>query len=422
MQVWAILGLYLGDEMLSSLMPFSSGPFAVALVLLYAHRVPVSRSVQTQILAWGCAALLFGGAGMWLSGTPITAFFVATVVLLVAVWRCGAGLHGRASLLIPPQAAFAGVMVGVAFLALSLAGWDFHSVVSGTIRNRGTGLFLEPSHLALYLMPLWLIAVEQKRYRPWLYAALAVVVVTCFSATLPAFLISAFVLRTYLATARTEHVLFKIGKQMLTGGLLALLAYLASSLISVDGFPLHDYVQSRLYGLFNPDDATAYNLSSLVVLQGIELARLSFMQSGGLGVGLGNFGTSAQVLDSSDYRVLINAITEEGIDISLRDGGLLASKLVGELGVLSLAIPVLLASHFRRLKVELSGKLLTYHSAFAVALICVLFTRALPYFSAPVCLAIFSLAGLLHDRGRFSIRSTNRLKRTFLPHTAILKP
>jgi hypothetical protein len=45
------------------------------------------------------------------------------------------------------------------------------------------------------------------------------------------------------------------------------------------------------------------------------------------------------------------------------------------------------------------AKLLGYHGAFAVAVLCVLFVRALPYFSAPVCLAVFSMAGLLNSRG-----------------------
>jgi hypothetical protein len=404
MRAWIVLGLYLGDAVLSVMMPFSSGPFTVALVLLYAGRAQVSRSVQFSILSWVCVALLSGGTGAWLSGTPISAFFVATVLLLAAIWYCGSGLHDHAGLLISAHTAFVGVLVGLSFLALSLAGWDFYSVVSGIPSHRGTGLFLEPSHFVLYVMPLWLIALERRSYRPWLYAALTVVILTCFSATLLAFLICAFALRIYLATGRTEHDLFKTGRLVLAGGLLALAAYLTSSQLSVAGIPLHDYVKARLYGLVNPDDSTAYNLSSLVALQGIELARLSFMQSWGFGVGLGNFGTSAQVIDASHYRALINAITAEGIDIGLRDGSLLASKLIGELGILSLAIPLLLANHIRRLKVELAGRPLTYHGAFAVALICLIFVRALPYFSAPVCLAIFSLAGRLHDRRRHNER------------------
>jgi hypothetical protein len=256
-------------------------------------------------------------------------------------------------------------------------------------------------------MPLWLIAYQHRAYRPWLYTTLAFSAALCFSTTLLVFVLGALVLQVYLTTAQKTQSLYEHCRRVIFVAMLLVLAYSMLSVLTVDGMPLQSYVGSRLYGLVNSEDAVAHNLSSLVVLQGIELAKLSFLESFGMGVGLGNFGTSDQIVDQSVYRTLINTILD-GRDLSLRDGGLLANKLVGELGVLALVIAPILLFYFRRLKSTLDGCQLIYHGALAVTLICLLFIRALPYFSAPVCLAVFSLIGVLTTPRR--IADERRLK------------
>lgn len=386
------------------MLPFSSGSFTIALIAICISRVILRRRVLIGVSVAGAAVLCAGLAGALLSGTPVTAFFFATVIVMACMWTVGAGLQGRESMLITPQGAFVGVLASTGFLLLSVLGWDAMTALQGAPTNRGVGLYYEPSHYALFVMPLWLIAYQHQQYRLWLYGLLAFAAVTCFSTTLAAFLICAFALKVYLSTTHEKYSLYKLSHQIITGCVVVILAYNVSSLLYLDGVSVQTYVVSRLYSLMNPNDVEAYNLSSLVVLQGIELAQLSFLNSFGMGVGLGNFGTNSHIVDQSIFRPIISTITSTGTDLSLRDGGLLASKLVGELGILALAILLLLARYLRRIKAGLDGRLLSYHSAFAVALICVIFVRALPYFSAPVCLAVFSMAGLLDSRSRLPAR------------------
>jgi hypothetical protein len=397
-----ILAFYLGDQLFSAIFPFSSGPFAIAVIVICMSRVVVSGGELTSIFFASTVAVGAGFAGAFLSGTPISVFFIATSTILTGVWIVGAGLRAETAILITPKGAFFGVLVSSGFLLLSVFGWDAMTYIRGMPVNRGAGLYNEPSHYALFVMPLWLIAYQHRPYRPWLYAALAFSVLWFFSTTLFASVISALVLQMYLTTKQKTQSLYKYGARVIVAAILMVLSYNISSVLTVDGMSLQAYLGSRLYGLVNSDDADAYNLSSLVVLQGIELAHLSVSQSFGMGVGLGNFGTSDQIVDQSVYRTLINTILN-GADLNLRDGGLLANKLMGELGVLALAIPLMLVFYFRRLKAKIDIRQQNYHGALAATLICLLFVRALPYFSAPVCLAVLSLAGVLAAQGRLAV-------------------
>ena len=409
-----IMLLYLSDQLLSALLPFSSGPFAIGLVLLCAQRAKAPRPARRELLIASATALCAGTVGGLSSGTPVGAFFLATVALLTTLWLTGSGLDRRDSVLVTSRLALIGVLTSVAFLLLALFGWDAMSVVRGIPANRVAGLYMEPSHLALFVMPLWMIAWRCRRYRPPLCCALALIVVFCFSTTLVLFILGAQAFRFYLDAKIRGIRLADVSKRLAYLAGLGAVAVALSSVLTVADVTLRDYVQSRVVGLLNPGDADNYNLSSLVVVQGIELAGQSFAHSFGLGVGLGNFGTSERIVDSNAFRLIINTVTD-GADISLRDGGLLVSKLFGELGLLSLAFVWLLVSHFRTLKREPRSRFLAYHDTFAVALTCLLFTRALPYFAAPVCLALVSMAGLRSaERRRAPLRSRRAAVSPFL--------
>lgn len=403
MRSYLLVLLYLSDELLSACLPFSSGVFALMLCILLLPSAALPTSARYSIPVVALLLLAAGLVGAILSRTPVGLFFFFTWLLLTLLWTTGAGQHKRTNPLLSPEAAMVGVAVAISALLLSLAGWDVYSVVAGTSTNRGAGLFLEPSHLAIYMVPLGMIAYQRSHYRPWLVLALLLVVGVRFSTTLVLTVLIAFLVVRWFAPPRSRNS-HKVRRSIRPAGIAAaavLAALLLPLPISVDGFPVNQYVAQRFVGLLASDDVEAQNLSSLVVLQGVEVAALSLEASRGLGVGAGNMALGSAIIDQSGYRAIINAITRDSLDLNLRDGGILFNKVVAEFGVLSLGFLWLLIRYFLRVRAcsESNAK---YHAVMAALLLTLLAVRALPYFAAPTCLAICSMAALVHRRANRS--------------------
>lgn len=399
MEAALILGMYIADELLSVLTPYSSGPFAIAIVALYAKHTHVSLRKLRSAFVYTLATYVVGAAGGLLSGSPLNGIFLMTPALLAAVCLCGSELRGPAALLIAPSMAYLGVLVSMIALMLSLLGYDVYSVVSGVKSNRDSGLFLEPSHLALYVMPLWLIAFQRRDYRPWLYAFLLLMLTAAFSVTLIAILIIAASLNAFVQPfPKGSRGPVRWVRLVLVTSMVLLILIVLPIPITIAGTPVKAYVADRLIGLVVTGSTESYNLSSLVVLQGVELAYHSFIASFGLGVGLGNLGLSQQVLDRSTYLSIIKTVLGGDLSQNVRDGGILVNKLVGELGACSLLVAVVLKKSAHRLRLMPCAPEQSYHQAMAGLLVSLLFVRGLSYFAAPTCLAILSVTSLLGHR------------------------
>ncbi|MGS0755707.1 hypothetical protein ACVBEH_14130 [Roseateles sp. GG27B] len=164
-----ILTLYLFDQIISRHLPVSSGAFAAALLLLqlrYPLKFPQRLINQTFL---GFFVLLVAGiCGGVLSGTPIGLFFLTTLGLFSMLWLVG-GKNPVSLQVITPKTAFYGVLIGTLLLWCSrITGFDIFIKLTGESVNRPTGLFSEPSHLALYLLPLIVIAWERVSNRKWI--------------------------------------------------------------------------------------------------------------------------------------------------------------------------------------------------------------------------------------------------------------
>ncbi|MCQ4312602.1 hypothetical protein NAV33_11925 [Pseudomonas stutzeri] len=90
-----------------------------------------------------------------------------------------------------------------------------------------------------------------------------------------------------------------------------------------------DYFSSRL------DFSEARNITTLVWLQGWELAYNNFIGSSGVGVGIQMLGSHAELGEFSN-RILVLA----GKYMNISSGGFLAAKMIGELGVLGLIFSI----------------------------------------------------------------------------------
>ncbi|MGS0755708.1 hypothetical protein ACVBEH_14135 [Roseateles sp. GG27B] len=177
------------------------------------------------------------------------------------------------------------------------------------------------------------------------------------------------------------------------------------SVLTVDGIQITDYVTNRLGGIATATDDDNSNISSLVVLQGFDLAKESIIASYGLGVGAGNMGTSPELFKDNFYRNILNTILTGVEDINLREGSLLLSKTVSELGIFSLVIFWTIISNLRYLHNQHDSNTKKYHSAFLAISICLITVRALPYFAAPTCLAFISIAAIATARTSRKLRA-----------------
>lgn len=400
-----VLALYLLDEILSRYLPLSSGLFAISIICLVpARKIPLLSRAQFQKLciAFGLC-LVTGLVGGVLSGTPIGGFFLVTLLLLGGLASAGMRLSTERCL-ISPSKAFSGLVVSVVFLFMSVVlGFDAFRILTGSVVHRGVGIFAEPSHLALYLTPLFIIAWAMPRRRPWLVVMGLLTVLMAFSLTLVLCLLLAILLVGRFGQTGSRKRKGAGGYLGMIAGMTALVVALPLLPISIGGVPVGEYVSARLDSLSAGDDTENHNASGLVVLQGVQLATDSFNASRSLGVGAGNFGTSATVLEGNVYRDLINAITAGNGDLNLRDGAILINKVVGEFGIFAVLILWGLLTALRRVKQIQRPSINLYHLAFLCSAISLLFFRALPYFSAPGSLAILSLAALC-------LRPTQRVK------------
>lgn len=413
MSGYIVVLFYLLDSLMSLLLPVSRGLFALIILMMLWSRADVRAARPT---GWRLAAAfgalgMSGVAGAMLSGTPITPIFVFTVIVMYALWTTGARLPVRVAL-IRPDAALFGVVLAHLFLLISLAGFDVYERARGVESNRGAGLFLEPSHFALYMTPLWLMAFQRRRYRPVLIALLLLAMATVFSLTFALALAMAALVGALLRAPSVWHVISNMLKFAALLAVVATAVFTMGESLRVGEVSMASYLEERITGLFASADEAYVSLSSLAVLQGVEIASASLTASRGMGVGLGNLGINEGINNTSLYRELINRLTGDDTDLNLRDGGLLINKLTGEIGVWVLLLLPLLARHFTQLRQLGPGSVRGYHAALLAIVFTQLFVRGLPYFSATSCLAVLAMASFWHARpasaGAKALKPTGR--------------
>ncbi|WP_374623690.1 hypothetical protein [Pandoraea sp.] len=385
---------YLFDEIINKYLPVSSGSFFIVLLLFFMTRTTFSIS-KVKVCKTAIAGLLIlvaGVIGGSISGSPTNWMFFVTTIIMLLLWLMGTSCAGR-GLVINPSHALFGTLVSVFVLYASiLLNIDVFSILTNESVNRSGGLFSEPSHLALYVMPLMMISWSRRSYRKFVVAAWLGLAYGAFSLT--------FALCTFVGVAMMgwhgrslrnkpfRHLTFNIIKFL---SVTVPIAGILLVLNRIEALSAFHYLSDRISGVFYGDSAKNLNLSALAYLQGVQIATQSFIKSYGLGVGLGNMGLSNSVLEGVSYREIIRSLAS--MDLNLRDGTFLLSKIVSELGVLSLFLLWVLVVAIWRLRYGFAS----YYSAFLGLAICLLFVRALPYFAAPTCLTLICISSVWNN-------------------------
>ncbi len=418
-RAYILVLFYIADEVTSLLTPVASGLFALFIIAFCLMHPGTRRAAPpSRTIAITFTALLgLGTVGAVLSGTALSPLFVMTVALLFALWWTGARLPPMTRLITPAAALF-GVLLATCFVVMAVLGFDLFSALRGVEANRPAGLFLEPSHLALYVMPLWLIAYSKQSLRPILYVCLLFLVATQFTFSMFA-VVSAFIgLKVIFESKSMRHTLATLLKSMAVVAAALFLVYSVPDLLVINDIELPTYINNRIFGFVAREGDENFSLSPLVIVQGVELAGLSIDASKGLGVGLGNMGINEAIYSQSPTRDILVRVTAEFESLNLRDGGILMNKLVGEIGIFVLFFAWLLARAALRIRSLPRSRARHLHIVFAALTVTLLLVRAIPYFAAPTCLAILSLASLLHG----GLKRRKRRRRALRPSMQLVQP
>ncbi len=321
---------------------------------------PFSVKLGGLTLGLNTVLLLFAGA-MWLVRDPKIRLKTATVICFICfyfiyssvlVLTSPCGDHALKSIMTMPILLFL-VLIGVELgLRASIADWEklqktaqwclalafvafgvemltpglFPLQASYRSDGKLSGLFSEPSHVAIALFPciaILLIADNKKTRRRGMLALLALLILSR-SSTLLALILAWVVYRLLVKKNYRQTLLVTLG--------IALLVALAA-ISNFERFILP--VTERVVGVASSSETT--NVSSLVYLQGWQDAWANLQQTHGMGLGVNMMGCGT-LPDVPARRVL--ELTKLG-ELNAEDGSFLFAKIVSEGGVTGIAASIL---------------------------------------------------------------------------------
>lgn len=274
--------------------------------------------------------LVHGQLSFWVNDEFDFGRFWQSYILFI-IFVVGAFSMAKLAQLLPE--AYADFAVRFVFFALvltGLAGVFGYSPFSGVDARKSVLFFSEPSHFALSFSPFlfYMIILSSSRMK-LLY------------------ILSSFVMALALENLTLVIAVSLIGFVALPLRRLMFFATIAAILLISTG---PDYYASRVFLT-----RESQNLSSLVYMQGWERAYLNLKDSMGVGVGFQQFGIIGRRGEIQE-----NLSELAGGDLNLLDGGSVASKFIGEFGVLGivtlLVYLVFLAKKIKILHVIAMGK------------------------------------------------------------------
>jgi hypothetical protein len=368
----------------------SMGPHVLLLLMLGA--LMLWQGARAPAPGWTLAAsavlLLHFAFALFL--TPCQDSFgksvASEVVLIPLIWALGllaASHDGRpvdATLRQVLVLVVVSVMIEKAYLVLA----------SKSEYLRPSGIFSEPSHLALSMAPVLAALIVSGRRRNQRYGWLGTLILYALSASATLFVVVAICLLFV--------TLAKPSAQGRGRTVLRVLAVGTLSVVLVAVSPYRDAFVERILGL--GDVSLSANMSSLIYLHGWESALGNFDATSGFGLGINRMGcfprpeTSAtDILEFFDLG-----------DSNYNDGSFTFSKLLSEFGVLAivwqLAVLVFMFRAIRRMRAA-DPQQYTWH-AFLLGGVVVMslgaFIRGTGYFSGPFLLGLWAMFQLVRVR------------------------
>jgi len=407
---------YLGDQFTNMLFGFGASGICILLSFLLigvlSHGIPINGLYYEKFFGnWGyffvvviiwsiVAAYLAPSCGLILKGIASTLL----AALLIVYWpKLNVSLiatDSRISALI--------LIVSFIFLVAQLLGFGLLS--SFWYFNKPSGLFTEPSHVAMYFLPIIAYRIFKNQFD--LLALLLILFVFLFfnSAT---FLVGTVLLVFVILSKKFIHNPRKIQSSILIAGLtVCLIILIKLDVLNID--ILTDRIYAIILAIPRDDPSGILNASAIVWLNGWSQAYDTLMVTNGMGLGFNQMGCGDFV---NIGRFSEHIFLWAGGVLNWNDGSFLASKLIAEFGIIGIILVIYLASKsclaifaYLILPTELDSSMdNSYFIARASGGLCILvllFIRANGYFLMPVILDISLLFYVVRQ-------SKNQLKNAF---------
>jgi len=202
------------------------------------------------------------------------------------------------------------------------------------INNRESGAYFEPSHLAIYILPVFGIGLYL--YNNKLTYLLAI---SCFLfAPSTTIFLGCFFITSLYFFKKLIHLNKIITKAVVIVFLGTLIFYKLFDFVNIQ-----DRLEGIILGALDFKDIDKQlNLSSLVWLNGWSKAWVSILESRGLGLGFNNMGCGKSS-ESGYYSDTIMQATG-GINLNSEDGSILISKIITEFGLFGILLVLTLIS------------------------------------------------------------------------------
>lgn len=361
----------------------SMGPHVLLLLVLGALHLLSGRRVSNPgwLIAASMLLLLHFSAGLFLTPCEdsLGKSVASQAILLPLVWSMALLASDRDGK--PVDRTLRAVLV---LVVLSVLIEKIYLVAtSASVFLRPSGIYGEPSHLALSIAPVLAALLASAGWKNKLYGGGGTLVLYALSASATLFVL-VFICLLFVM----------MGKPAVRHGVKSLMRVMAVVLLSgllVMASPYRDAFVERILGL--GDVSLSANMSSLIYLHGWESALGNFDSSGGFGLGINRMGCEPRPVTS------VTDILEffDLGDSNYNDGSFTFSKILSEFGILGmlwqLGILVFLIGRVRRLRAQ-AGQDLTLNS-FLLASVVVLslgaFIRGTGYFSGPFLIGIWAM-------------------------------
>jgi hypothetical protein len=393
--------------------------FLLLLAFIYIFDEQIGLRVNTYILGsllYVLATFLFSPhiifAGRAISlklGALLIALSTYSLLAYLSSLGCSVEVKGAVSMvllwlvvLVIPISRLAGIVTTrsvsnvvliLVLTAICLDALDIHLFASIILNDgRNSGFFLEPSHLAMFVIPFiaYRLLVSSRDWLSWI--VIIVVMLFSHSSTFLVDLVGVFM----LWVIRGRYLFHSAGLIRIV--LIVVFVAIAAGLLDVSN------TQERINGILEGlQGSEISNLSSIVWLNGWSQAYEYFVATLGLGVGFNQMGCGEFVKLG---RYSSDMFDIRGGVLNLQDGSFMAAKLISELGVVGLLLVIFLAGLSIKSIVNINtnyagggnNSIALARAVGGICLLSLLFVRCAGYFQLQVILTISLLVMKLPNR------------------------